>query len=148
MAEKVPKGKLVIRTAKPEDIETIKQLRSLRKLERGLAESKLLIGEKVFVALLDGKVVGFCQCGQKPETKNVGRVSELAVVEGLKISGIGHKLLGKAHSFFLTKGFLHHELTPKARTQDFYLKARYDFKKRKRNITVDMGKTHQRRKHK
>lgn len=64
---------------------------------------KILPGDlEVFVALQRGQIVGFVEC-TKNSAKD-GWVMNIEVAKNLRGRGIGHRLLGKAHSFLMKRG--------------------------------------------
>ncbi|GAG04119.1 unnamed protein product [marine sediment metagenome] len=127
MAEEFVKGKLVIRAAKPKEIGKIGEMYEKGKLEMMVTTSALIENEKVFVALYYGELVGFCQCG-KIKGRQRGKISNIAVAKGFKKKGFGHKLIGKAHSFFASKGLSFHELRTHPKKTKFFEKAGYEQK--------------------
>jgi len=124
LAEKISKGSIVVRAAKPAEIEKIREMHHKKELEKTATISTALKIEKVFVALHEGKIVGFCQCGQI-EGMQRGTILNIAVTKGFKTKGIGHRLVGKAHSFFLGKGLAFSALITKKPVSPFFEKAGY-----------------------
>ncbi len=113
MPERVSKGKLVIRAMKP--------------FELKIYQEQLRISHnewKVFAAVYDGRIVGICQVDIK-NGKKEGRILSVSVSSNKQGKGIGHKLIGKAHSYFESKGIKKITVFPKNRVEKFYTKAKY-----------------------
>jgi ribosomal protein S18 acetylase RimI-like enzyme len=131
MPEKISKGKLVIREAKEKDLGLIERLAKEGVFEKGLASIVELDNIKVFVALHDGKIVGFCKSGERnilhsSRPKREGFIVRTEVAKGYKGGGIGRKLLGKTHAMFERRGIKQTRLVSVKPAEPFHLKAGYE----------------------
>jgi len=79
--------------------------RILKRYIQWLFMSKPLMKPGLFVAELDGKVVGFSICWvERRRRKKVGEFMDLAVHPGYRRRGIGTRLTEKTHAYLLSKG--------------------------------------------
>jgi ribosomal protein S18 acetylase RimI-like enzyme len=125
LPEKLFGGKIAIRAAKPKELETIQAMHRAGIFERDLNSKIKLNDPKVFVALYDRKLVGFCKCGEKPEAEKTGFILRIDVAKNFQGKGLGHKLLGKAHSYFESRGIKKIEGVMVAKIVPFCAKAGY-----------------------
>lgn len=108
---KISKGKLVIRAPKKAEMEQYSEY-----LRPSFPKWKM------FVAVYDGRVVGYCQCGVEDRK---GKILSVWAKSDFRKKGIGKKLLGKAHSYFTKIGVRSIFALPLAGVEDFYVKAGY-----------------------
>ena len=114
-----------MRFATGKDLLAIKSLQEKKLFEIPVGGLVALNNLKIFVAVHNSNIVGFCRCGIKPGAKNEGYISKISVIKGFKGSGVGHKLLGAAHSFFAAKKVNTVFLTAHKKLLGFYEKAGY-----------------------
>jgi len=92
----------VLREAKPEELKTIQKMFKNGLFEHGLDSRVKLNEPKVFIAVSQGNLVGFCKLGQKPRS-NDGFILRIEVLNKFKKGGIGKKLIATAHNHFRGK---------------------------------------------
>jgi len=93
----------VLREARPSELKTIQKMHKDKLFEHGL-DSKVKLSEpKVFIAVSQGSLVGFCKLGQQASSK-AGFILRIEVLEKFQKGGVGKKLIATAHNHFRGKG--------------------------------------------
>ena len=139
MPKKISKGKLVIRAAKPKELEKIEAMAKAGVFEKGVETAVNLDKTVVFVALHENRIVGFSQCEERrrlqkgsKQRKIEGFITRTEVAKPFQGKGIGHKLVGKANSLFESRGLKTSRLVSLTKAERFHQKAGYksglDFK--------------------
>lgn len=57
---------------------------------------------RTFVAVLNGRIVGFCQTSRA--RKNIIGILRLGVINGMRKKGIGRLLIGRVEGYYIKKG--------------------------------------------
>ncbi len=87
--------KVVIKPAKPSDLDTIEKMHEKRVFGCGLQPTEKLDGMKVFVAWHKGEIVGFCQLSETIGKMREANVNEIGVTEKFRGRGVGTSYLEK-----------------------------------------------------
>jgi len=121
------KPKLIVRIATPQDLKKATENPFWMWLGKPRpAHSK----ERIAIIALEQKdIVGGCTVDINLNKQNKADIHSLAVEDCFRGTGIGHKLLGKAHSCLLKKGIISAKVFSRNVNLDFYGKAGYKAKR-------------------
>jgi len=113
------KPKVIVRIATPEDRKKLKEMYHNKSLT--------FFGNRSYaVAISQGKIVGVCEAILNPRSPRPKKTPTIIwVATAVEGKGIGHKLLGKMHSYIIRKGRENIILHAFPGTEGFYEKAGY-----------------------